>query len=210
MKRRIITILIAFAVAVSFMPTFAHAASKVKMTAYDQVVKSGNTVYCAGEGNTIYKVKLKNGRVKSKKRLVKGDWAMGDYSYIQKMKKRGNYLYYVVGTEGTMWYFYRVNVKSGKKKELAVNATHYVIKKKKIYAEFYNEEGDTPWEYALLYKTMKLNGKGKKKSSVEPVMKVKKSNAKGYSMVYKISGDYSKAYLKTPKGRFYLGRTRMF
>ena len=62
----------ALAIAVSFMPTSAFAASKVKMTGYDQVYMTGNTAYCAGTKG-IYKVTLSNGAVTSKKLIFKAE-----------------------------------------------------------------------------------------------------------------------------------------
>ena len=206
MKNKILITLVAVAVAVAFMPASASAASKVKMTAYDKVYKSGNTVYCAGEGSSIYKVKVKKGVVTSKKKIMNGNWAMADYSYISTMKKKGKYLYYVHSSEGTYWAVYRINVKGGKEKMVASSAYEYAIKGKRIYAEFYNPYN----EEKPKYKSMKLNGKNKKKTSKRPKVKHKKTNAKGYSVTYKMSDDCVKTYLKTPKGKFYLGETALY
>ena len=67
MKKKFLACIMVLAIAVAFMPANTFAASKTAtMKAYDQVIKSGNTVYCAGaEG--LYKVKVKKGKVVSKK-----------------------------------------------------------------------------------------------------------------------------------------------
>ena len=204
MKRKIAICFLAMIIAVAFMPSSAFAASKVKMTTYDQVYKTGNTVYCAGAGNTIYKVKVKNGKVKSKKQLRKKDfWCMGDYTYVNAMKKKGNYLYFRLWTEGSISYLARINISTGKDKILMTNSVDYAIKGKKIYASFEDEETGK-----VSYNVMKLNGKSKKKTKIKPAEKNKKTNARGYSMKYKKKGKYVKTYLKTPKGTYYLGKIK--
>lgn len=209
MKSKLIMILLSLIVVAAFLPVSASAATKVKMTAYNQVVKSGNTVYCPSAGWGIFKVKVtKSGKVKSKKWLIKSGEVFGAYTYIGAMKKKGKYLYFDEGTEGTISYLRRVNLSTGKAKTIAQDVGNYVIKKKKIYAEIWkdsNDDGDfKPYRYV-----MKLNGKSKKKTKVKPVMKIKGSNAKGYSVIYKEKGDYVKTYLKTPKGKYYLGKTKL-
>ena len=64
MKKKFLACIMVLAIAVAFMPANTFAASKTAtMKAYDQVIKSGNTVYCAGaEG--LYKVKVKKGAKK--------------------------------------------------------------------------------------------------------------------------------------------------
>ena len=70
--RRVITVLITTALIVTLCAPMSFAgSSKKKMTAYNSVLKSGNTVYCAGEGESIYKVKVKNGKVTKVRKLVK-------------------------------------------------------------------------------------------------------------------------------------------
>lgn len=202
MRKKVIVCLTVLVVAVAMMPASAFAASKAKMSTY-QVIKSGNTVYCAGEGDSIYKVKVKDGKVTGKKRILKGDFAMGDYSYVWGMKKKGGYLYYVMGSEGTWSELRRISTSGGKSKKLAENPGSFAIKKNKLYVELWDEMNDT-----VKYRVMKLNGKNKKKTSVHPVTKKKETNAKGYSVKYKESGKYIKTYLKTPKGSFYLGKSR--
>ncbi|MBQ9015965.1 MAG: hypothetical protein IJ109_07550 [Firmicutes bacterium] len=202
MRKKFIVCLTALVVAVAMMPASAFAASKAKMSTY-QVIKSGNTVYCAGEGDSIYKVRVKDGKVKDANKILKADFVMGDYSYVWGMKKKGGYLYYAMGSEGTWSVLYRISTSGGKPKMLAENPGCFTIKKNKLYVELYDEDQDK-----TRYRVMNLNGKNKKKTSVHPVNTMKESNAKGYSVKYKESGKYIKTYLKTPKGSFYLGKSR--
>ena len=202
MKKKITACILVLAVAVAFMPVSAFAASSAKMTAYDQVVKSGNNVYCAGaEG--LYKVKVKKGKVVSKKILVRAE-SFGAYSYFSGMKKKGKYIYMQTSTEGTPIYLDRVKIKTGKIKTLAsandLGGVDYAIKNGKIYYKF--ERGKK--------KVMKLNGKNNKKTSVKPVTKYKKTNAKGYSVIMKEKGTKVTTYLKTPKGKYKLGSHKAY
>ena len=205
MKRKLTAALLAIVVAFAFMPAAAFASSKAKMTVCTDAVKCGNTVYCATAGFGICKVTVKNGKVKSKKWLDKSDWCYGPFSYISDMKKKGNYLYYIQGSEGTVSYLYRMNVKTGKKKQLCKNVEKDAIKGKKIYAKVWKENNYGDMTY--FKRSMKLNGASKKKTSVKAVMRIVVSNAKGYSVVYKEKNGYVKSYLKTPKGKFYLGKS---
>ena len=205
MRKRFITILLATVMIVTVAAPAAFASSNtVKMTTYD-VFKNGNTVYCPSAGNGIYKVTVKNGKVKKIKWLRRSDFVQGNYSYIGSMKKKGNYLYYVEFSEGTYCTFNRINLKTGKTKQLAENGTDYAFKNKKIYVEMW--EFDDYSDYAY-YMSMKLDGTSKKETSVKPKMITKKSNAKGYSVVYKEKGDYVYTYLKTPEGKFKLGKSK--
>lgn len=199
MKKKFLACIMVLAIAVAFMPANTFAASKTaKMKAYDQVIKSGNTVYCAGaEG--LYKVKVKNGKVVSKKVISQAE-TFGTYSYYSGMKKKGGYIYLQVSTEGTPFYLDRIKTSSGACKKLAgandQGEISYAIKGKKIYYKAYDSKTG---------RVMKLNGKDKKKTSTKPVMKHSKSNAKGYSVVMKEKGRKVITYLKTPKGKFKLG-----
>ena len=199
MKKKFLACIMVLAIAVAFMPANTFAASKTaKMKAYDQVIKSGNTVYCAGaEG--LYKVKVKKGKVVSKKLLTRAE-SFGAYSYYSGMKKKGGYIYAQISTEGTSFYLDRIKTKSGAYKTLAGSEDQgpvvYAIKGKKIYYKATDSKTK---------KVMKLNGKNKKKTSTKPVMKHAKSNAKGYSVIMKAKGDKIVTYLKTPKGKFKLG-----
>ncbi|MBQ9059620.1 MAG: hypothetical protein IJ128_00575 [Firmicutes bacterium] len=206
MLKKLAACFMIMAIAIAFMPTSAFAASKVKMTASDQVVINGSYAYCAGASG-IYKVKLKKGKATSIKRLVRNDEVGGAYSYFDAMKKKGKYLYYREGGEGTMGSINRVNVSSGKQKCLAMTGYHedYAIKGKKIYYYKYDEESGNPPK-----REMKLNGKSKKKSSKAAVLKTRVSNEKGYSVKIKKKGYYVKDYLKTPKGTYYLGKAEIW
>lgn len=199
MKKKFLACIMVLAIAVAFMPANTFAASKTaKMKAYDQVIKSGNTVYCAGaEG--LYKVKVKKGKVVSKKVITRAE-SFGAYSYFKGMKKKGSYIYVQSSTEGTLYCLDRIKTKSGACKTLASANDQgpivYAIKGKKIYYKA---------SYSKTKKVMKLNGKHKKKTSTKPVMKHSKSNARGYSVIMKEKGDKVVTYLKTPKGKFRLG-----
>ena len=203
MKKRLAAFIMALAVAAAFIPVGTMAASSVKMTAYDQVLKSGSNVYCAG-GEGLYKVKVKNGKVVSKKLLDKAE-TFGAYSYYSGMKKKGKYIYVQSSSEGTIFGLIRVRITDGKVKVLSSQndkgQIDYVIKKSKIYYKGH---------YGGKKKVMKLNGKNKKKTSVKPVMKHKKSNAKGYSVIMTENDVKATTYLKTPKGTYKLGSHEVY
>ena len=206
MRKRINMIVLAIVVAVAFIPAGVFAAKKtVKMTAYDQVVKSGKTVYCAGSAG-IYKVKVKRGKVKSVKKIYKVENSIGDSCAIA-MKKKGNYLYFEGTSFGSVVNLYRVGTSGKKLRHLAyMNETRdYVIKGKRIYYNKGLNDNNRP-----ITKQMKLNGKGKKKASVKVVLKTKRSNVKGYSVKIKTKGKYNYDYLRTPKGMFYLGKAALW
>ena len=155
MKRRIITIFLTAVMIITSAAPMSFASSKtVKMTAYE-VLKSGNTVYCPAPGDGIYKVTVKNGKVKKVKWLIKSEFAMGDYSYIGGLKKKGNYLYYIAGSEGTYSSLCRVNLKTRKHKVVAEYGTDYAFKKNRIYVAMF-EAGDE--EDYVYYRSMKLDG----------------------------------------------------
>lgn len=199
MRRKVLACLLSLAIAVTFMPVPAFAATK-SMTAYDEVIKDGNTVYCCTYGG-IYKVKLKkNGHIKSKKRLVAG--GIRESSYPTHMKKKGGYIYFIAWSEGVWSQICRVKISSGKEKALASGLiADYAISGSKIYYALENEETG-----AVKKRVMKLNGKSKKKTKTKVRMKHKASNAKGYRIVQEDRGSYCYYWLKTPKGREYIGR----
>ena len=203
MKHKLVLVLLSLVIAVAFMPASAFASSKT-MTAYDQVIKSGNTAYCMTSAG-IYKVKLKNHKVKSKKKIFKAN--SEEPMYGKAMKKVKGYLYFKV--EGPVGAFLvRVKTSGGKGKYL-LNPDpdwcldDYVISGGKIY---YKLEGMK----SNKYKKMKLNGAAKKKTSVKAVLKTKKANAKGYKIIEKEkkkNGDYYiYSWLKTPKQKYLLGK----
>lgn len=213
MRRRIIAVLMAVMLLAVFAPATVFATSdSVYMTGYDQVIKKKNTVYCAGTGG-IYRVILKNGKVKSKKRIVKNEYAFAPKSYQCAMRLKGNYLYFLSGGEGTGGSLCRVRSSGGKVKRLATNIPlsdqyfKYAIKGTKIY--YYTYKLDEDYNIAgIARRMMSLNGKNKSKTSKKAVLKHKKRNVKGYSVRIKTSGSYYKDYLKTPKGSFYLGKAK--
>ena len=187
----------ALAIAVSFMPTSAFAGSKVKMTGYDQVYVSGKTAYCAG-ARGLYKVTLKKGKVKKVKVLYSTGRTWFDGSQIGAMKKKGKYIYFlrITGVDNLL---YRVKT-SGKSKKFLAFTYDYAIKGNKIYCT----DGE---EHLKSYnRVMKLNGKSKKKTSKDYVLKTKRSNKSGYKVYSRIKGNYVQDFLITPKGKFYLGR----
>ena len=189
--------------AVGCCSTFSFAATKtVKMTTYEDCIKSGKYVYCNAPG-AIYKVNVKKG---TKKIVAKtGD---PNVQMVSSMKLKKGYIYYsLVPYEADNSYLYRVK-KSGKSnKKLATVPTpmlsvDFAIKGKKIYYTYYPDpEGEKK-----LTKKMNLNGK-KKAETKKYVVKTtyKKSNKKGYFVDY-VEGtpDNYKVYLKTPSKQIYL------
>ena len=206
MRKRFIAVLLSAIMLVAMAVSVSFAATEyVKMTTYT-ALKIGNTVYCPSAGDGIYKVTVKNGKVRKVKWLKKSEFVMGDYSYNNSLKKKGNYLYYIMWSEGTYCTLHRINLNTGKDKLIAVNATDYAFKDSKLYAEIWK---DTEYGEHAVYRSMKLNGNSKKKTSVRPKMKLKASNAKGYSVSYKEKGGYVYTYLKTLKGKYKLGRIKL-
>ena len=206
MRKRILICLMVIATAVAFMPTSTFAATnKVKMTSYT-VYKTGNTVYCAGDSG-IYKVKIKNGKVKSKKKLV----TTGPHYYVYNLNKKGDYLYFMRYTEGTPGYVCRVKTTGGSVKVLAsmTEVGDFAIKGNKIYYSYGDWDERTDREI-VVKKVMNLNGKNKKKTNVKAVKYNKHTNARGYKLKSNVKGKYAIDYLKTPKGTFCLGKTKKY
>lgn len=198
-RRGMAALIIMTAMILALIPASAAAASgTVKMTVYDDVLKSGNTVYCAGR-NGIYKVKLKKGKAVNVKRLVEKE---DSYFWIMGMKKKGNYIYYITGGSAPYGPVCRVNIKNGRIQRITKNLYEpdYVIKKNKLYySKSYDDDGNRK-TYAA-----KLNGKSPKRTSVMISSISKRSNAKGYSLKTVSKGNKTIDYLKTPKGKYYLG-----
>lgn len=205
-KKRIV-IMIAVLTMLIPMPVLA-APKTVKMKTFNQVIKSGNTVFCSGTGG-MYRVSMKGNKAKKAKRIYKIDNA-GDYGVVN-MRKKGKYLYFVL--EGPSYYhsnLYRINT-SGKKRirytpkgryaAYGMPISGYAIKGKKIYIS-----GDNEDSYQPMY-VINLNGKNRKTTKVRAVMTTKTSNKKGYSVIKKEKNGYYYDYLKTPAGRFYLGKS---
>ena len=221
--RRLVMIVLCASITISFMPLLsdsfrADAAGKVSMTAYSQVIKSGNTAYCIGSKG-IYRVKLRKGKVRSAKLLLKDVYPF-EASSMHHMKKKGKYLYFMLAHSGAYGpYQYvenikRVSIKGGKAVTLASVGDQcyfgYVIKGRRIYYDQAVFNGDSYFdENGIVHpkvKSMALNGKKKKSApSVIPVMKTAKSNAKGYRVIVKGGRGNTRDYLRTPKGTFLLG-----
>lgn len=204
MKKKLSILVLSFVIAVAFVPAYAFADTAPAMKAYDQVLKSGSTVYCGGAAG-IYKVKVKKGKVKSKKLIYKSYAPFDNYSYIGSMYKKGKYIYFMLWTEGTLCYLKRVST-SGKSKKLASleeSCYGYSIGGNRIFYDTYDWDRDAP-----SFMEMNLDGTGKKASSVRANATVAKTNAKGYKAVIKKNGQYLKDYLKTPKGTYYLGKIK--
>ena len=200
MKRKIAVLMMVLALVVTFMPVNASAASKTKkMKAYDQVCISGQTAYCATV-NGIYKVKLsKSGKAIGKRLLLKDPFGNTGFVHFSEMKVKGKYLYLHVFNEAATHGIARINVKTGKKKDLAVmdDDFEYVIDGNKIYYK-------TIYSSKVKKKVMKLNGSSKRKTSAKISLKSKKSK-KGYSIIETHKGANVTIWLKTPKGKKRLG-----
>ncbi len=210
MRKRIVSIAVTLMMIMTLLPLQVFATDSVSMTTYNQVIKSGNTAYCSGAGG-IYKVSLKNGRAVKVKRIYKGEVFGGAYRSATNMKKKGNNIYFLIWTETyPAAQIKKVNTKNAKTKALTGYVDYiagYAIKDKKIY---FSKEVDYIDDYTV-YKTksMNLNGTSKKTVSVKVSMKSKKSNVSGYRTIVKKKGKYAVDYLKTPKGKFYLGKTKI-
>ena len=206
MRKKIIACMLALAVALAFMPASAFAASKVKMTCYDYVYKTGKTVYCAGSTG-LYKVKVsKKGKVKSVKTLFDVKTVSKKQVIVYNMKKKGDYIYFLVETDVSgegrpaLW---RVKTNGKNLKRLA-DGFEYAIKGKKIY--YVTQDPDT---YANIYHVMKLNGKAKKKAERGVRISVKYGNTKKYKVITSGENGFAVDYLKTPGGTKCLGRVSM-
>lgn len=211
----VMTVFFTFTLAMTAEVNAATVTRSAKV--YSDVIKKGNTVYCATEAG-IYKVKLKNKKVVSSKRLVKA------YENViqENMKIKGNYLYYTeiypIGET-----LNRINLKTGKDEEIfvpgkgrfknsdSVQVISYAFKGTKLYAKVYFDNASTYKEYTRTF-VSKLNGKSTEKSKVKINFTVKKANVKGFKVDSKYTSDdrYVKAYLRTPKGKYYLGKTKLY
>lgn len=195
------------------------AIKEMKGTVYSEVIKRGNTAYCAynEDGDyTILKVDLNTGK---KTRLVRNAFRM------KGMKQRGSYLYYGVGFETPQFNLYRVNVKTGKKQKLArvysVGSGYpaYVLGKTRIYYReaYWSKKTDF---VASRNRKIKLNGTDKKRLYNTRIrVSNKRANVSGYKVIYKGVNyhydsdfedyvyDYYNCYLKKPDGsQIYLAK----
>ena len=196
---------LAFSIAMICFPfaQTAQAGSTIKLPDLQSVYKSGNYVYCIvyGEPTAIYEINLKT---KAKKAVLNPIIGLP-----RNVSKKGDYLYYMMGGNGLGGrLLYRKNLKTGKIKKLSKDWIEaYTLKGKKIYYTYFT--GGFGNKTAA--RVMKLNGKGKKKTSVRQKRVVRFTNNKNYkiysSPIYDDYGNYVKVntYLKTPKGKIYLG-----
>ena len=204
----------------------ASAAPKtVKMNTYDEVIKSGNYVYCnCAKG--ILKVNLKTKKVTTlendaAKSSEKMDGVVVFHAGYRNMSLKGNYLYYFFESESvTATRIMRTNIHTGKTETL-MKATNnstfmeindYAIKGNKLYVSgslYDNDDNETPVTYV-----MALNGKGVKRTSGQAITNHRKTNINGYQLIQEglnrygeMKGNTVKCYLKTPSGkRIYLGK----
>ncbi len=184
--KRFALILVALVVAVMFIPQPASAATK-SMKAYDQVIKSKKTVFCS-DGQNIFQVSLKTGKVKQLTARAEYD---GDMP-IRAMKLKGKYIYYAEISNGTTQASIS-RVKKGKwysNQQLAYTDAleKYAVKGKKIY---YIASGEK--------RVMNLNGSKNKATKHKAKWKIKKSNTKKYKIIVANDGTFFKSWLKTPK-----------
>ena len=216
MKKKWEAIVLMLALLFLMMVSPVFAGSTINSTLYNRVLKENKVVYCTGAGG-IYKVKVKSGKVKSSKKLVKASVAYGKNCLYGSMIKDGDYLYYCkdnyMGPQGT---YYRVNIKSKTKNKLTGMLDmpeNFVINEEKIYYDYYEEiwddYSDDPIFEGYRTKSMNLDGSSKQFVDVKVKTSYKKSNDANYSVVMKKSGKYVKDYLKTPKGKYYLGKVKI-
>lgn len=204
----------------------ASAAPKtVKMNTYDEVIKSGNYVYCNCVKG-ILKVNLKTKKVTTlendaAKSSEKMDGVVVFHAGYRNMSLKGNYLYYFFESESvTATRIMRTNIHTGKTETL-MKATNnstfmeindYAIKGNKLYVSgslYDNDDNFTPVTYV-----MALNGKGVKRTSGQAITNHRKTNINGYQLIQEglnrygeMKGNTVKCYLKTPSGkRIYLGK----
>lgn len=181
-------------------PAFAKT---VHSTAYDNVIKKGNTVYCCNNVG-IFKLSLKTGK---SRRLVWGDRDLD----LGRMMKKGKYIYYTLIGDVTLD-LYRVNTVNKKKVMIQAGSlagkyahvTDYGMYRNKIYCRLEQSEG---LDDKVAYRVMKLNGRSKKKTKIKISMKIKSSNTKGYKLFtkYNYRAHKAYAYLKAPRKTYYLG-----
>lgn len=197
--KRILISFVAIVLMMEAVPTGVFAAT-VKSKMYEIHVTK-RYVYTVGNKG-VYRVKLRNGKPVSKKRIAK----CGSKYSIGHLLVKGKYVYFKKSSK-TKDYLYRVKKSGGKAKRLASmgNFSEVAFKGKKIY---YTYPGDETDENGMVLKTykkvMKLNGKGKKDTDIEAVEKDKYYSKKGYKFTFKVTKKSVTVYLKTPKGKIRL------
>lgn len=191
MKKRLVAVAIMLSLILSCFTTVSFGASSTKkMTAYDDVIKSGNNVYCAAQLG-IYKVNLKTGYVKQLYDMDELGAAINGGVYGMKLYK--GYVYFTEG--GPMVNtLNRVKATGGKAKKLANICGGYAIKKDKIYYSGYSFYRNKAYKGV-----MKLNGKNKKKTKYKARTTNKESNSSGYyiNSVYEGETWYEDDYYDT-------------
>ena len=198
MKKVLISLLAMILMMVS-IPAGASAATKAKAKMYEiHVVKN----YAFAVGNKgIYRVKLRNGKPVSKKKIVK---CGGKYS-IDHLLVKGKYVYFKKSS-GSKEYLYRVKKTGGSAVKLAGMGefSEVAIKDKKIYYSYPGETDEDGMVLETIKKVMKLNGKDRKDTDVEAVEIDKYSSKKGYKYVQKVTKKSVKIYLQAPNGKIVL------
>lgn len=126
----------------------------------------GNYAYTVGNKG-LYRVKLKNKKPVSKKRIAK----CGSKTYISHLFVKGNYVYFKKCNEEKE-YLYRVKKGGGKVQKLAAmgSFSEVAFKGKYIYYTYPGEETDQ--NGMVLYnhrKVMKLDGTNKKDTDITAV-----------------------------------------
>jgi hypothetical protein len=179
---------------------YAASGKTKKMTVYNNILKRGNTVF-VNLGKTIASVNTKTGKVK----ILTGKSKNALYN-VRRMALKNNYIYFVRVEDPAFYVFLRVNIKTGKKKRIAVGegSFSYVISGNKIYYRTkvldWSHLGETK---ETIKKVMQLSGKSKKKTVISARNTVKKSNAPGYKIVksfsHKKSVDDGDGYIETTK-----------
>ncbi len=238
MKKRIVSILLVFVFAVSAIPlSFAEATDTVGRTTYTQVIKSGKTVFCNGHAG-LYKITLKNGKPKKIKKLTKFDGVSGAMDMVKKGKyiyymvvgtSAGGFIYRInvnTGkkkrltdylTEGeytiannTLYYSHVVWVENDDDDyDDGFEDDDYYYEDDDD--DFYDESDDDYYEDYEYTETIaaKLDGSSPKVVDVKISSKSKKTNSKNYRVYSKRKGRYFYDYLKTPKGKFYIGKVKI-
>lgn len=178
-------------VTVNLAATDTSAYSKTKKSNTYDCIKSGNTVYCR-DAAKVFKVNLTTRKVTLLKTIESSP-----------MIKKGKYLYFTTEAGFMQYRIYRLNTKTGKGKYLtkAMEIGGFSVKGKYIYYQYNTASGKTK------YMKMRLNGKGKHKTSCRPAGKYKPANVNGYSINWPGGSNYSipyNYYLKTPKGNILL------
>ena len=166
--------------------SFAASSKTRKMTVYDEVIKLGNSVYCC-DGYKIYKVDDITNTVTVLVNVKSMSWISG-------MSIHKGYLYYCIGYNHPEVDIRRIKLTGGKTK-LVYRAKHcenisaYAIKGSRVYVQYKNgDSGKT------IKRSVKLNGKSKKKSKYKVKNTVNKTNVPNYS-IYEYENAARESYI---------------